>query len=233
MNILGKRSDLPFLRKSDHKKENPWFLLRMSRILAAKHKPNTVGRLCAWADHYLEAVICRSSDRLSANRKKEKFASNIDKLIFMWDVIFLFPSSQFWVIRWSSLHCRGFALFVRRQKLLFLSLVVRRPSRWLYFKPTPFIFSFVLCGMSIFVSTVTEVTIGFLLYFNLVCNFTANSHNFTCFLYRWYCSRLDLCFRWQAFLLDYSLTDNNIFCCCVVRFLYINLPQTATTSRTK
>ena len=72
MNILGKRSDLPFLRKSDHKKENPWFLLRMSRMLAGKHKPNTVGRLCAWADHFLEAVICRSSDRLSTNKKKEK-----------------------------------------------------------------------------------------------------------------------------------------------------------------
>ena len=47
MNILGKRSDLPFLRKSDYKKENPWFLLCMNRMLAAKHKPNTVGRLCA------------------------------------------------------------------------------------------------------------------------------------------------------------------------------------------
>ena len=96
-----------------------------------------------------------------------------------------------------------------------------------------FIFSFILCGMYIFISTVTEVTIGFVLYFNLVCNFTANSHNFTCFLYCWYCRRLDLCFRWQPFLLDYSLTDNNIFCCSVDCFLYINLPQTATTSRTK
>ena len=39
MNIFGKRSDLPFSRKSDH----AWFRLRMSRILfAAKHSWTTL-----------------------------------------------------------------------------------------------------------------------------------------------------------------------------------------------
>ena len=39
-------------------------------------QPYTVGRHCAWADHYLSAVICRSRGGLSANEKEEKFASN-------------------------------------------------------------------------------------------------------------------------------------------------------------
>ena len=147
----------------------------------------------------------------------------------MLDLLFLFPSSQFWVLLVLVALQRVCSLsFVRGQKLLFRSLAVRDLLVGFILHPVhviglildyklgeyghgvddiSFIFSFVLCGMSIFVSAVTEVTIGFLLYFNLVCNFTANSHNFTCFLYRWYCSRLDLCFRWQAFLLDYSLKD--------------------------
>ena len=38
MNILGKRSDLPFSRKCDRKKNKTRFPLRMRRILfAAKH----------------------------------------------------------------------------------------------------------------------------------------------------------------------------------------------------
>ena len=39
-------------------------------------QPNTVGRHCTWADHYLQAVICRSRGGLLTNEKKEKFASN-------------------------------------------------------------------------------------------------------------------------------------------------------------
>ena len=35
-------------------------------------QPNTVGRHCAWADHYLEAVISRLRGGLSANEKEEK-----------------------------------------------------------------------------------------------------------------------------------------------------------------
>ena len=91
----------------------------------------------------------------------------------------------------SSLHSKGFALFIRRQKLLSRSLAVRdrlvgfilHPFHVVHviglildYKPgkyghgvddISFIFSFGLCGMSIFVSTVTEVSISFLLYFNL------------------------------------------------------------------
>ena len=42
-------------------------------------QPNTVGRHCTWADHYLQAVICRSRGGLLTNEKKEKFASNDNK----------------------------------------------------------------------------------------------------------------------------------------------------------
>ena len=39
-------------------------------------QPNTIGWHCARADHHLKADICRSRGGLSANEKKEKFASN-------------------------------------------------------------------------------------------------------------------------------------------------------------
>ena len=45
-------------------------------------QPNTAGRHCAWVDHYLWAVICRSLGGLSANEKKKKFASNDNNLYF-------------------------------------------------------------------------------------------------------------------------------------------------------
>ena len=88
-----------------------------------------------------------------------------------------------------------FALFVRRQKLLFRSLAVRDLlvgfillplhviGRILDYKLSEyghgvddisFIFSFVLCAMSIFVSTVTEVSISFLLDFNLGLRYIDN-----------------------------------------------------------
>ena len=44
-------------------------------------QPNTVGRLCAGADHYLKAVLCRSRGGLPANEKDEQFASN-DNMLF-------------------------------------------------------------------------------------------------------------------------------------------------------
>ena len=53
MNILGKRSDLTFSRKSDRKKEK-------SKVCFT-HEQN---------------IICRSRGGFSANEKKEKFASN-------------------------------------------------------------------------------------------------------------------------------------------------------------
>ena len=77
MNILGKRSDLPFSRKSDRKKEKSTVsFTHVQNIICSQTKSQTVGWHCAWADHYLYAVICRSRDGLSANEKKEKFASN-------------------------------------------------------------------------------------------------------------------------------------------------------------
>ena len=53
MNILEKRSDLPFSRKSNRKKEKS--------TVCFTHEQN---------------IICRSRGGVSANEKKEKFASN-------------------------------------------------------------------------------------------------------------------------------------------------------------
>ena len=53
MNILEKRSDLPFSRKSNRKKEES--------TVCFTHEQN---------------IICRSRGGVSANEKKEKFASN-------------------------------------------------------------------------------------------------------------------------------------------------------------
>ena len=44
-------------------------------------QPNTVGRRCAWADHYLYTVICRSRGKRSADEKEEKFTLN-DKISY-------------------------------------------------------------------------------------------------------------------------------------------------------
>ena len=78
MNIFGKRSDLPFFHsRVIVRKRKAWFPLRVSRILfAAKHSCTTFSAL---ADHYLQALTCRSSGGLSANEKEENMASR-DKL---------------------------------------------------------------------------------------------------------------------------------------------------------
>ena len=70
MNIFGKRSDLPFFTQ-EHITRG--FVQAWAGYYL---QPNTVGRHCAWADHYLQAVIRRSRGGLSANEKEEKFASN-------------------------------------------------------------------------------------------------------------------------------------------------------------
>ena len=68
MTIFFKRSDLPFSRKSDRKKEKS--------VASCTHKQNIICSQtllvdeCAWADHHLQAVICRSSGGLSASEKK-------------------------------------------------------------------------------------------------------------------------------------------------------------------
>ena len=55
MNIVGRRSDLPFSRKSDRKKEKSTVSFTHEQNITCSQtlKPNTVGRHCAWADHYL------------------------------------------------------------------------------------------------------------------------------------------------------------------------------------
>ena len=81
MNIFFKRRDLPFSRKSDRKKEKS--------VASCTHKQNTI---CSqtqlvdewpWADHHLQAVICRSSGGLSAIEKE--IAPDDAKHIIFWD----------------------------------------------------------------------------------------------------------------------------------------------------
>ena len=69
MNILGKRSDLPFSRKSDRKKEKC--------TVSSTHEQSII-RSQTQLDRiaHEQTIICRSRGGLSANEKKEKFASN-------------------------------------------------------------------------------------------------------------------------------------------------------------
>ena len=74
MNILGKRSNLPFSRKSDRKKEKSTVsITHVQNIIFSQTQLDGIAHeqtiIC-------EAVICRSRGGLSANEKKEKFASN-------------------------------------------------------------------------------------------------------------------------------------------------------------
>ena len=74
MNILAKRSDLPFSRKSDRKKEKSKVsFTHEQNIICSKTQLDGIAHeqtiIC-------EAAICRSRGGLSANEKKEKFASN-------------------------------------------------------------------------------------------------------------------------------------------------------------
>ena len=72
MNILGKRSNLPFSRKSDRKNEKS--------TASFKHEQNIIcsqsWTVLRMSRNYAQAVICRSRGGLSVNEKKEKFASN-------------------------------------------------------------------------------------------------------------------------------------------------------------
>ena len=79
MNILAeeKRSAI-FTQERSQEGEKHGFLYACVEYYL---QPKTVGRHCAQADHCLLAVICRSRGGLSANEKKEKFASN-DKCSF-------------------------------------------------------------------------------------------------------------------------------------------------------
>ena len=72
MNIPGKRSDLPFSRKSDRKKEKS--------TVSFTHEQNII---CSQTQldgiAHEQTIICRTRGGLSANEKKEKFASNDNK----------------------------------------------------------------------------------------------------------------------------------------------------------
>ena len=69
MNILGKRSDLPFSRKSDRKKEKS--------TVSFTHEQNIIcSQTLLDGIAHEQTIICRSRGGLSANEKKEKFASN-------------------------------------------------------------------------------------------------------------------------------------------------------------
>ena len=86
MNILGKWSNLPFSRKSNHKKEKARFPLCMSRILvAAKH---------SWTALHMSRPFCRQlfAGHVVGSRpmkRKKKFVSNDFALLFIQN-IFLF-----------------------------------------------------------------------------------------------------------------------------------------------
>ena len=71
MNILGKRSDLPFSRKSDRKKEKS--------TVSFTHDQNIIcSQTLLDRIAHEQTIICRQlfAGGLSANEKKEKFASN-------------------------------------------------------------------------------------------------------------------------------------------------------------
>ena len=80
MSILGKRSDLPFSRKSDRKKEKSTVPLRMCRILFSAKQSWTALRM---SRPLFIGSCCRSRGGLSANEEKEKFASNNNKSYFL------------------------------------------------------------------------------------------------------------------------------------------------------
>ena len=72
-NILEKRSDLPFSRKGDRKKEkNMVSFMHEQNIICSQ----IIGCHWAWADHYLSAVTCRSRGGLSSKEKEETLATN-------------------------------------------------------------------------------------------------------------------------------------------------------------
>ena len=73
MNFFGKQSNLPFFTQELSQGEKHGFLYAWVEYY---RQWNTVLWCRAWVVHYLLAVICGSRGGLSANEKKEKFASN-------------------------------------------------------------------------------------------------------------------------------------------------------------
>ena len=72
MNILGKRSDLPFSRKSDRKKEKSTVsFTHVQNIICSQTQLDDIA--------HEQTIICRSSGGLSGNEKEEKLVSNDKK----------------------------------------------------------------------------------------------------------------------------------------------------------
>ena len=94
MNILGKRSDLPFSRKSDLKKEK-------STTCAEYYlQPNTaVERHCPWVD-----IICRqlfAGHVMGSRLMKRK--KNLLRVIMWWNCYFFLNRKRWpWRTRWSN-----------------------------------------------------------------------------------------------------------------------------------
>ena len=68
MNILGKRSDLPFSRKSDRKEKSTVSFTHVQNIICSHKQLDGIA--------HEQTIICRSRGGLLANEKKEKFSSN-------------------------------------------------------------------------------------------------------------------------------------------------------------
>ena len=94
MNILGKRSDLPFSRKSDLKKEK-------STACAEYYlQPNTVERHCAWVD-----IICKqlfAGHVMGSQPMKRK--KNLLRVIMWWNCCYFLLNRKRWPwrTRWSN-----------------------------------------------------------------------------------------------------------------------------------
>ena len=85
-------------------------------------QPNKVGRHCAWGEHYLLAVICRSRGALSANEKEEKFSTN-DNIV--WE-IFTRQESLFPLIKCKDKSFIHMFSFLSSKDVLLCYPVLRR-----------------------------------------------------------------------------------------------------------
>ena len=59
------------------RKSTTWYWSRRMRSRFSPMKPNTVGWHCAWANHYLKAVICTSRGGFLANERE----TNLHRLV--------------------------------------------------------------------------------------------------------------------------------------------------------
>ena len=77
-----KRSAI-FTQERSQKGEKRGFIYAVAKYYLQQKQ---VGRHCAWADHYLQAVICRSRGGLSAIEKEENLQRMIRSIVFSSDL---------------------------------------------------------------------------------------------------------------------------------------------------